>query len=140
MACPHPFSAHWPCNKGPRTARPFSANQTPPISGQALEHLDASFHFSSFPVLNEPQSELDCRFTFDFTQVYWNSRLSAEHERLVNLFKPEDVVADVFAGVGPFALPAGKKGCGVFANDLNPNSYKYLQVNIKDNKVRAFCD
>lgn len=47
------------------------------------------------------------------------------------------MVADVFAGVGPFALPAGKKGCGVFANDLNPNSYKYLQVNINDNKVWA---
>ena len=55
----------------------------------------------------------------------------------MNLFRPEDVVADVFAGVGPFALPAGKKGCGVLANDLNPNSYKYLQVNVKDNKVRT---
>ena len=72
--------------------------------------------------------------------MYWNSRLSAEHERLVHLFRPEELVADVFAGVGPFALPAGKKGCGVLANDLNPNSFKYLQVNIKDNKVRTLDD
>jgi tRNA (guanine37-N1)-methyltransferase len=47
-------------------------------------------------------------------------------------------VADVFAGVGPFALPAAKKGCAVLANDLNPESYKYLKINVDNNKVRAF--
>jgi tRNA G37 N-methylase Trm5 len=51
------------------------------------------------------------------------------------MFQPDDVIADVFAGVGPFALPAAKKGCAVLANDLNPESYKYLIMNIKDNKV-----
>ena len=82
------------------------------------------------------QSENDCRFTFDFREVYWNSRLHHEHERLIDKFQPEDVVADVFAGVGPFAIPAAKKGCGVLANDLNPSSYKYLVQNISDNRVR----
>jgi tRNA G37 N-methylase Trm5 len=53
------------------------------------------------------------------------------------MFQPQDLVADVFAGVGPFALPAAKKGCAVLANDLNPESYKYLTLNIKDNKVRS---
>lgn len=67
--------------------------------------------------------------------MYWNSRLHTEHARLIDLFKPEDVIADVFAGVGPFAVPAGKKGCGVLANDLNPASYKYLQINIDNNNV-----
>lgn len=74
-------------------------------------------------------------FTFDFTKVYWNSRLHTEHDRLVQLFSPDDVIADVFAGVGPFALPAAKKGCGVLANDLNPESYKWLLRNIENNKV-----
>lgn len=75
-------------------------------------------------------------FAFDFTKVYWNSRLHTEHERLVQLFSADDVIADVFAGVGPFALPAAKKGCGVLANDLNPESYKWLLHNIGSNKVR----
>ncbi|GJE89666.1 Met-10 like-protein-domain-containing protein [Phanerochaete sordida] len=79
--------------------------------------------------------ESDCTFTFDFTKVYWNSRLHTEHGRIIDTFKCEDVVADVFAGVGPFAVPAGKKGCGVFANDLNPESFKYLKLNITKNKV-----
>lgn len=82
------------------------------------------------------QHESDCRFTFDFSQVYWNSRLHTEHDRLVQLFNPIDVVADVFAGVGPFAVPAAKKGCAVLANDLNPNSAKYLAINVKNNQVQ----
>jgi len=79
--------------------------------------------------------ESNCKFTFDFSQVYWNSRLHAEHERLVKLFDTSDVVADVFAGVGPFAIPAAKKGCTVFANDLNPSSTEYMQKNCTTNKV-----
>ncbi|KDQ63114.1 hypothetical protein JAAARDRAFT_53342 [Jaapia argillacea MUCL 33604] len=83
--------------------------------------------------------ESGCKFTFDFSQVYWNSRLGFEHDRIVQLFKPEDVVADVFAGVGPFAIPAAKKGCAIFANDLNPSSYEYLAKNIEDNRVGVTC-
>ena len=89
-------------------------------------------------IQDTPQHESNCRFTFDFTQVYWNSRLHTEHDRLVQLFEPTDVIADVFAGVGPFAIPAAKKGCAVFANDLNPDSAKYLIKNIADNKVGHF--
>ncbi|KOG99133.1 tRNA (guanine) methyltransferase [Saccharomyces eubayanus] len=82
------------------------------------------------------QRESNCTFRFDFSKVYWNSRLHTEHERLVKqYFQPGQVVCDVFAGVGPFAVPAGKKDVIVLANDLNPESYKSLQENIALNKV-----
>lgn len=84
------------------------------------------------------QSESGCKFKFDFSKVYWNSRLNSEHERLINQFQPREVVGDVFAGVGPFAVPAGKKNVLVLANDLNPESYKYLNENILLNKVGDF--
>ena len=43
----------------------------------------------------------------------------------------------MFAGVGPFAIPAARnKGCIVYANDLNPKSYYYLQQNVNKNKVQ----
>ncbi|XP_005986475.2 tRNA (guanine(37)-N1)-methyltransferase isoform X1 [Latimeria chalumnae] len=74
-------------------------------------------------------------YKFDFSKVYWNPRLSAEHGRIVGLLKPGDVFFDVFAGVGPFAVPAAKKNCTVFANDLNPESYKWLVHNCSLNKV-----
>ena len=84
------------------------------------------------------QSESNCRFRFDFSKVYWNSRLHTEHDRLIRKFKKGEAVCDAFAGVGPFAVPAGKKDVVVFANDLNPESHKYLVENIKLNKVGTF--
>ena len=45
------------------------------------------------------------------------------------------VVADMMAGVGPFAIPLAvhHTHCVVHANDLNPESYKWLKVNAKLN-------
>ncbi|KAF1803917.1 Met-10+ like-protein-domain-containing protein [Mucor lusitanicus] len=81
--------------------------------------------------------ENDCKFRFDFSKVYWNSRLQAEHRRLVSLFKKGDYICDVMAGVGPFSIPAAKKGTVVYANDLNPASYESLCDNIKLNKITS---
>lgn len=74
-------------------------------------------------------------YEFDFSKVYWNPRLSTEHSRITELLKPGDILFDVFAGVGPFAIPVAKKNCTVFANDLNPESHKWLLHNCKLNKV-----
>ncbi|OBA23911.1 hypothetical protein METBIDRAFT_30278 [Metschnikowia bicuspidata var. bicuspidata NRRL YB-4993] len=84
------------------------------------------------------QNESGCKFRFDFSSVYWNLRLSTEHDRLISQFQPNEVVGDVFAGVGPFAVPAGRKNALVLANDLNPESYKYLKENIRLNNVEDF--
>ncbi|SCV05025.1 LANO_0G16842g1_1 [Lachancea nothofagi CBS 11611] len=84
------------------------------------------------------QRESNCKFKFDFSKVYWNSRLHTEHDRLIKKFQPGQCVGDVFAGVGPFAVPAGKKKVIVLANDLNPESYKYMVDNIEENKVGSF--
>ena len=45
----------------------------------------------------------------------------------------------MFAGVGPFAVPAARKGCAVLANDLNPNSARYLLKNVQDNRVNILA-
>lgn len=84
------------------------------------------------------QLESNCRFRFDFRKVYWNSRLHTEHDRLVTLFEPGQAVCDPFAGVGPFAVPAGKKNVLVFASDLNPYSYEAMVNNVNINKVGQF--
>ncbi|GAB1608431.1 tRNA (guanine(37)-N1)-methyltransferase-like [Argonauta hians] len=84
--------------------------------------------------------ENKCVYQFDFSKVYWNSRLAMEHERIVSNLERGDVVYDVFAGVGPFAIPASKKGCIVLANDLNPESYKSLVHNAALNRIKSdFC-
>lgn len=86
--------------------------------------------------------ESGCVFRFDYAKVYWNSRLQHEHNRLIEQFKFGQVVVDMFAGVGPFAIPAAAhKKCTVYANDLNPDSYHALIANAALNKctVKAFC-
>ncbi|XP_050407196.1 tRNA (guanine(37)-N1)-methyltransferase [Patella vulgata] len=81
--------------------------------------------------------ENGCAFEFDFSKVYWNSRLGSEHKRLVDMINKGDVLYDVFAGVGPFSILAAKKGIEIIANDLNPESFKSLVKNIKLNKISA---
>ncbi|KAH6670644.1 guanine-N(1)--methyltransferas-like protein [Halenospora varia] len=88
--------------------------------------------------MNVEVSEADCDFKFDYSKVYWNTRLQTEHKRLVDLFNPGEVVCDVMAGIGPFAVPAGKKGVFVWANDLNPESYEAMKWAINKNKVTPF--
>lgn len=77
-------------------------------------------------------------FEFDFSSVYWNPRLSTEHERLVKLLHPNDYFYDVFAGVGPFSVPAAKQRVNVLSNDLNPHSFKWLEHNVKRNKCEKY--
>lgn len=74
-------------------------------------------------------------FKLDYSLVYWNSRLEHEHIRVVSQFQKGDVICDMFSGIGPFAIPAAQKGCIVYANDLNPDSIRYLKTNMKINKV-----
>ncbi|CAH0727972.1 unnamed protein product, partial [Brenthis ino] len=84
-----------------------------------------------------------CIFQFDFSKVYWNPRLAKEHERIIQLLKPGDILFDVFCGVGPFSIPAAKRKCIVYANDLNPESFKWLNYNAKHNKInlnfKTYC-
>ena len=81
------------------------------------------------------QTEHGVRYRFNFAEVYWNTRLSTEHLRLVDQFQPGELIVDAFAGVGPFALPAARKGCFVCASDLNPASARALAANVELNKV-----
>ncbi len=83
------------------------------------------------------------RFRLDFRKVYWNSRLEAEHTRLIRAWvKPSEIIVDAMAGIGPFAIPAAKQNSIVYANDLNPDSYTWLVENSKINKVsvHSYCE
>lgn len=110
------------------------------------EDVGAHSEFRTFPFehlagdkdMNVIQHEQNCEFRFDYSRVYWNSRLETEHRRLVDKFRPGEIVCDVMAGVGPFAVPAGKKKIFVWANDLNPHGWEVMQDAVKRNKVGQF--
>ncbi|THC96934.1 hypothetical protein EYZ11_003595 [Aspergillus tanneri] len=110
------------------------------------EDVGSHSEFRTFPFellggendMNVIQCEQECEFRFDYSRVYWNSRLETEHRRLVQKFRPGEMVCDVMAGVGPFAVPAGKKKIFVWANDLNPYGWEVMQDAIKRNRVGSF--
>ncbi|CAB3397253.1 unnamed protein product [Caenorhabditis bovis] len=79
------------------------------------------------------------RYKLDFSKVYWNSRLSNEHIRIINRFNSQSIVYDACCGIGPFVLPAysKKKPRRIIANDLNPESVKWLITNIELNHIKT---
>lgn len=104
--------------------------------GDESEYRTFSYeHLAGDPDMFVETKRENCIFCFDYSKVYWNSRLDTEHRRLVDVFQPGEAVCDVMAGVGPFSVPAGKKKVFVWANDLNPESYSSLQAAIEKNKV-----
>lgn len=78
------------------------------------------------------------RYKLDFSKVYWNSRLSHEHARLIKKLDKNSLLYDACCGIGPFVLPAAikRKPRRILANDLNPDSIKWLKTNILLNKVK----
>ncbi|ELT91137.1 hypothetical protein CAPTEDRAFT_218789 [Capitella teleta] len=105
--------------------------------------IDSTYRNFAMEVLaGEDDMLTTCRenglqFRMDFSRVFWNPRLGTEHQRITDQLRSGDVVYDVMAGIGPFAVPAAKKQCCVLANDLNPESYKWLLHNMKLNKVNG---
>ncbi|EFO63512.1 Met-10 protein [Giardia lamblia P15] len=80
-------------------------------------------------------------YSFNYTKVYWNSRLSHEHlslaKHISQVIRPNDLVLDGTCGIGPHALLLAKRFnfTNLICNDLNPDAYKSLKENINMNKV-----
>lgn len=77
----------------------------------------------------------DARLAFDYSKVYWSSRLHTEHERMAAAFRRGELVWDLCAGVGPFAVLAARRGVDVLANDLNPDACAAMRHNAHLNRV-----
>jgi tRNA wybutosine-synthesizing protein 2 len=77
------------------------------------------------------------RWRFDAARVMFAAGNRAERERVGRLTRPGEVVADLFAGIGYFAIPAAKIGRAdrVWAIDRNPVSVHYLAENARRNGV-----
>ncbi len=82
-------------------------------------------------------SEYDCRYLLDVRKVYFSPRLGYEHDRVSRLVNEGETVLDMFAGVGPFSIPIAKRKnlVRVYAIDTNPEAVRYLEENIKLNRV-----
>lgn len=81
--------------------------------------------------------EYGCEFELDIGEMYFSPRLATERHRVVSGVEPDERVFDMFAGVGPFVIPAAKRGAECVGVDLNGAAVEYLRRNIERNGVSA---
>jgi len=74
-------------------------------------------------------------FCLDLAAVYFSPRLATERHRVVEQIEPDEQVLDMFAGVGPFAIPAASRGASAVAVDLNETAVGYCRENARRNGV-----
>ena len=74
-------------------------------------------------------------FAVDPTAVYFSPRLATERHRVIQSVESDERVIDMFAGVGPFAVPMASRGAEVVACDLNPAAVRLLVDNARRNGV-----
>lgn len=83
--------------------------------------------------------ENDCVFKLNVKNTYFSPRLVFERHRIASSeIKDNELIIDLFAGVGTFSIQiAKKKNIKIYAFDTNSNAYEYLKENIKLNKLKG---
>jgi len=86
--------------------------------------------------------EHGCLFKVDLSKCYFSPRLSYERMRVAGQVKPGEIVVNMFAGVGCFSIIIAKhaKAMKVYSIDINPDAIRYMQENIKLNRVEGVVE
>ncbi|MEF8771068.1 class I SAM-dependent methyltransferase [Halodesulfurarchaeum sp.] len=74
-------------------------------------------------------------FALDLDEVYFSPRLATERHRVIQQVTEGEHGFDMFAGVGPFAIPMAKKGATVVGSDVNETAIEYFRDNARRNGV-----
>ena len=76
------------------------------------------------------------RLKLDVKNVYFSTRLATERKRVQEATQDGEEILDMFAGIGPFPIViAHEKNVNITAVDINEYAIKYLNENIKLNKL-----
>ena len=83
--------------------------------------------------------EHGCRFKVDVTKTYFSPRLSTERMRISKMITDNEIITNMFAGVGTYSILIAKnnKSCKVYSIDSNPVANELALINAKLNKVHG---
>jgi tRNA (guanine37-N1)-methyltransferase len=81
--------------------------------------------------------EHGCRFKVDVAKTYFSPRLSTERQRIADMVQDNEIIVNMFAGVGTYSIVIAKanKSCRVYSIDSNNVAAELCTVNAKLNKV-----
>ncbi len=77
------------------------------------------------------------RYALDVARIMFSSGNLGERMGLPARVRPGDIVVDLFAGIGYFALPIAirSRPGSVYACEVNPDAFHYLTTNIRLNRA-----
>lgn len=110
-------------------------NQVGPVSGEfRTRELEV---IAGEPSTEATHHESGCTFKTDLAQVYFSPRLAHERLRIAKLVGLDEVVTNLFAGVGCYSIVIARHSGAskVYSIDKNPVAFKYMVENIRVNKV-----
>ena len=83
--------------------------------------------------------EYGCTFKVDIEKCYFSPRLSYERMRIAKLVQPNEIVINMFAGVGCYSILIAKHSevRKIYSIDINPHALHYMRENVKLNKVEG---
>lgn len=107
-----------------------------------IDHIQGTKREPVYNILygNETETihkENGCLFKLDLSKVMWSKGNNNERLRIAKLVEDNEVILDMFAGIGYFSIPIGvhSNAKHIYSIEINPNSYFYLCENIKLNKL-----
>jgi tRNA wybutosine-synthesizing protein 2 len=82
------------------------------------------------------------KYKLDPQKIMFSSGNMNERLRMANISNENEIVIDLFAGIGYFSIPIAvySKPKKIFACEINPISYKYLCKNIILNNVTSIIE
>lgn len=98
-------------------------------------------------IAGEPNTEVQVvengvKYSFDCARLMFAKGNVSERARFAEIVGEREIVVDMFAGIGYFTLPmaVSRKPRRIYAIELNPVAFEYLQKNIELNKVSSIVD
>ncbi len=81
--------------------------------------------------------ENHCFFKLDVAKIMWSKGNTGERRRMANLVEDDEIIVDMFAGIGYFSIPMAvhSNPAKIYSLEINPVSYGYLTENVILNKV-----